>query len=303
MTSRKIDNQHFKHLNMNKRFILPLCLVLASAPVMAQLAFVLPMTNSSIRPSYAIQVSANKTTHIIFPYDIRYADLGSKDIAGEAIEKAANVFRLKALNQNPFMETNLTVVTADGRLFSFLISYKDHPDAVTYDLSKQLLDGDVSKSAKVSSGSQARLADNLNRQGELAMHSRRKIRHIGFKAQGMNLYLRNILYKDDVMYVVLGMENTSKLDYGIDYLRTYVMQMKKAGESSATQDVPVEPIKVFDAAEMIIPRRDELTKVIAIERLTLEKDRRLVVQVGEESGGRQLAIQIGPEELATARPL
>ena len=293
---------------MKKRFILPLCLALATAPgvvtsAMAQLAFVLPMTNSSIRPSYAIQVSANKTTHIIFPYEIRYADLGSKEIAGEAVEKAGNVFRLKAIGQNPFMETNLTVVTADGRLFSFLISYKDQPDAVTYDLTKMLLDGDVSKSAKVSSGSQARLADNLNRQGELAMHSRRKIRHIGFKAQGMNLYLKNILYKDDVMYVVLGMENDSKLDYGIDYLRTYVMQMKKAGESSATQDVPVDPIKVFDASEMVIPRHDELIKVIAIERLTLEKDRRLIVQVGEESGGRQLAISIGPDELATARPL
>ncbi|UHG94685.1 conjugative transposon protein TraN [Spirosoma oryzicola] len=288
-----------------KRIILPICLTLAlsSAPALAQLAFVLPMTNSSIRPSYSIQVSNNKTTHIIFPYEIRYADLGSKEIAGEAIEKAGNVFRLKALSQNPLMETNLTVVTADGRLFSFLISYKDHPDALTYDLTKMLLDGDVSKSAKVSSGSKARLADNLNRQGELAMHSRRKIRHIGYKTQGMNLYLKNVLYKDDVMYLVLGMDNDSKLDYAIDYLRTYVMQLKRAGESSATQDVPVDPIKTFDTSEGVIPRRDALTKVIAIERLTLEKDRRLVVQMGEESGGRQLTISIGPEELATARPL
>ena len=287
---------------MNTKLFL-LGLSLLSAPSMAQLAFVLPTTNSMIRPAYSIQVSNTMTTHIIFPYEIRYADLGSKEIAGEAVEKAGNVFRLKALNANMYLQTNLTVVTSDGRLFSFLISYKSNPDAVTYDLTKQLLDGDVSKSAKVAAGSQARLTDNLNRQGELAMHSRRKIRHIGFKAQGMDLYLRNILYKDDVMYVVLGMENDSKLDYDIDYLRTYVMQMKKAGESSATQDVPVEPIKVFDASEGVIPRHDKLTKVIAIERLTLEKDRRLVVQVGEESGGRQLTIQIGPEELATARPL
>lgn len=286
-----------------KRLLIPICLLLASAPAMAQLAFVLPMTNASIRPSYAIQVSANKTTHIIFPYEIRYADLGSKEIAGEAVEKAGNVFRLKATGQNQFMETNLTIVTSDGRLFSFLVSYKEHPDAVTYDLTKMLLDGDVSKSAKVSSGSQARLADNLNKQGELAMHSRRKIRHIGYRTQGMNLFLKNILYKDDVMYLVLGMDNESKLDYQIDYLRTYVMQLKKAGESSATQDVPVDPIKVFDASEVVISRHDELVKVIAIQRLTLEKDRRLIVQVGEEAGGRQLSITIGPEELATARPL
>lgn len=277
--------------------------MLAGAPAMAQLAFVLPMTNASIRPSYAIQVSANKTTHIIFPYEIRYADLGSKEIAGEAVEKAGNVFRLKATGQNQFMETNLTIVTSDGRLFSFLVSYKEHPDAVTYDLTKMLLDGDVSKSAKISSGSQARLADNLNRQGEMAMHSRRKIRHVGYQTQGMNLFLKNILYKDDVMYVVLGLDNSSKLDYQIDYLRTYVMQLKKAGESSATQDVPVDPIKEFDASEVVVPRHGDLVKVVAIQRLTLEKDRRLVVQVGEAAGGRQMTISIGPDELAMARPL
>ena len=288
---------------MKLRFLLSLGLCLASAPLLAQMAYVLPMAQSSVRPAYAIQASTSKTTHLIFPYDIRYADLGSKDIAGEAVEKACNVFRLKAVSHNPIMETNLTVVTADGRLFSFLITYKDNPDALTYDLTRLLLDGDVSKAAKVSSGSRARLADNLNHQGEQAMNSRRKIRHVGYKTQGMNLFLKNILYKDDVMYLVLGMENTSKLDYDIDYLRTYVTQMKQAGESSATQDVPVDPIMVFDAGEGVIPRRDELTKVIAIERLTLEKDRRLIVQVGEESGGRQLLISIGPEELATARPL
>jgi conjugative transposon TraN protein len=277
--------------------------LLLSASAWGQIAYVQPMQRATIRPSYAIDVSHTKTTHLIFPHEIRYADLGCKEIAGEAVEKAGNVFRVKAMANLPFLETNLTVVTADGRLFSFLVHYKDSPDALTYDLTKGLLDGQVSKSARLASGSQARLADNLNRQGEQAMQSRRKIRHVGYKAQGINLYLKSILYKDDVMYLVLGIENDSKLDYQIDYLRTFVTQLKRAGESSATQDVPVEPIKVFDASEQVIPRRDELTKVIAIERLTLETDRRLVVQLGEQSGGRQLAIAIGPEELNTARPL
>ena len=288
---------------MKRLLLLPLCLSLAAAPLMAQIAYVLPMMPESIRPAYGLYVITSKTTHLIFPHEIRYADLGSKEIVGEAVEKAGNVFRLKAVSRNPLLETNLTVVTADGRLFSFMVAYKENPDGLTYDLTRMLLDGAVSKAAKVSSGSKARLADNLNRQGEQAMNSRRKIRHVGYKTQGMNLYLKNLLYKDDVMYLVLGLENTSKLDYDIDYLRTYVTQMKRVGESSATQDVPVDPIKVFDESEGVIPRRDQLTKVIAIERLTLEKDRRLVVQVGEESGGRQLVISIGPEELATARPL
>lgn len=288
---------------MEKMIKLALSLVFLSSSARAQMAFMLPTQDARDRPSFRIEVSHNKTTHLIFPYEIKYADLGSRDIAGESVEKAANVFRLKALDSSEFQETNLTVVTADGRLFSFLVHYKENPEVLTYDLTQVPIEDQVSKAAKVSSGSGARLADHLNHQSELAMQSRRRIRHIGHKSQGINLYLKNLLYDEDVMYLVLGMENSSKLDYQIDYLHTYITQLKVAGESSATQDVAVEPIKVFDASENLISRHEGIVKVIAIERLTLERDRRLIIQMGEESGGRQVSIAISSEELITARPL
>jgi conjugative transposon TraN protein len=284
---------------MEKMIKLALCLVFLSSSARAQMAFMLPTQDARDRPSFRIEVSHNKTTHLIFPYEIKYADLGSRDIAGESVEKAANVFRLKALDSSEFQETNLTVVTADGRLFSFLVHYNENPEVLTYDLTQVSIEDQVSKAAKVSSGSGARLADHLNHQSELAMQSRRRIRHIGHKSQGINLSLKNLLYDEDVMYLVLGMENSSKLDY----LHTYITQLKVAGESSATQDVAIEPIKVFDASENLIPRHEGIVKVIAIERLTLERDRRLIIQMGEESGGRQVSIAISSEELITARPL
>ena len=135
------------------------------------------------------------------------------------------------------------------------------------------------------------------------MTAKRRIKHIGTEQQGMNMHLKNILYKDDVMFLVLGLDNDSKLDYDMDFMHVFVSQSKKTGESSVAQDVPIDLIKVFNTSENSVPHRKQITKVIAISRMTLEKDRRLMVQVNEKEGGRMLTLPIGTEELASARPL
>ncbi|GAA4419427.1 conjugative transposon protein TraN [Nibrella viscosa] len=261
-----------------------------------------PIDPATFRTSYAIHVSDTKTTHLIFPHEIKYADLGSKDIYGEAVEKAGNVFRIKSMNRS-FLGTSLTVITADGKLYSFRVQYDQDPLVLTYDLSRLSQTPEVPKSAKVASGSVAKLADKLNTLGTQALESRRRIRHVGYQTQGMKLYLKNILYTEDVMFLVLGLDNDSKLDYNPDFMRLYVAQLKRAGESSASQEVIVEPIKIFDDGQPTIPHRQTVTRVLAINRMTLEKDRRLMVQVNEKEGARLLTLPIGPEELASAKPL
>ncbi|MFD1140801.1 conjugative transposon protein TraN [Larkinella insperata] len=268
----------------------------------AQIAYARTLDQTAFQSSYNISVTANKTTHLIFTYDIKYADLGSKELVGEAVGNANNVFRIKAAGRS-LMESNLTIITADGRLFSFLVNYEESPTVLTYDLTKISAASMAPKSAKVSTGSNARLADQLNGLGELAMASKRRIKHIGTQQQGVNLHLKNILYRDDVMFLVLGLDNDSKMDYDLDFMHVFVSQSKKAGESSTSQDVAVDPIKVFDADVTTVPHRKEITKVIAISRMTLEKDRQLMVQMNEKQGGRMLTLPIGTEELAAARPL
>ncbi|MFD1145353.1 conjugative transposon protein TraN [Larkinella insperata] len=285
-----------------KRLLLFFLLFEASFSASAQIAYTRTLDQTAFQSSYNIAVTANKTTHLIFPYEIKYADLGSKELVGDAIGNAGNVFRVKAAGRS-LMESNLTIITADGRLFSFLVNYEESPPVLTYDLTKISAASMAPKSAKVSTGSNARLADQLNGLGELAMGSKRRIKHIGTEQQGVNLHLKNILYRDDVMFLVLGLDNDSKMDYDLEFMHVFISQSKKAGESSGAQDVAVEPIKVFDADVNTVPHRQQITKVIAINRMTLEKDRRLMVQINEKQGGRMLTLPIGTEELVAARPL
>ena len=59
---------------------------------------------------YGLEVTFDKTSHLIFPSAIRYVDLGSnKLIAGKA-EDAENVLRVKAAVRDFETETNMSVI-------------------------------------------------------------------------------------------------------------------------------------------------------------------------------------------------
>ena len=56
---------------------------------------------------YEMQVTYNKTSHLIFPAAIRYVDLGSEYLIAGKAEDAENVLRIKAAVRDFEEETNL----------------------------------------------------------------------------------------------------------------------------------------------------------------------------------------------------
>src|ERR1700740_641824 len=75
-----------------------------------------------------IEVSENKTTNLVFPCNISSVDRGNESIIVR--KSTENVLRVKA--NAPFAdETNLTAITADGKLYSFLVKFNHAPDHLT----------------------------------------------------------------------------------------------------------------------------------------------------------------------------
>src|SRR5690606_880089 len=85
---------------------------------------------------YKMEVTYNKTTHLLFPSPIRYVDLGSDYLTAGKAEDLGNVLRIKAAVKDFETETNFSVITKDGRFYSFDVIYNAYPDILSYDLSK-----------------------------------------------------------------------------------------------------------------------------------------------------------------------
>ena len=99
----------------------------------AQYSIKAPLNLGKIEP-YQMQVTYDKTTHLIFPTAIRYVDLGSEYLIAGKAEDAENVLRVKASVKDFETETNFSVITNDGRFYSFNVYYSAYPEALSYDL-------------------------------------------------------------------------------------------------------------------------------------------------------------------------
>ena len=68
---------------------------------------------------YGLDVTFDKTVHLIFPSAIRYVDLGSQNIIAGKAEDAENVLRVKAAVKDFETETNMSVICDDGSFYAF----------------------------------------------------------------------------------------------------------------------------------------------------------------------------------------
>src|SRR6266542_2633211 len=81
---------------------------------------------SSFIQSYHLNITCNKTTNLIFPFPIVNVDRGSKDVLVQKVTGAENILQVKADKPN-FSETNLSVITSAGKLYSFIVHYLKEP--------------------------------------------------------------------------------------------------------------------------------------------------------------------------------
>ena len=70
-------------------------------------------------PPHGLEVTYDKTVHVIFPAAVRYVDLGSPNLIAGKADGAENVIRVKATVRDFRAETNMSVITEDGSFYTF----------------------------------------------------------------------------------------------------------------------------------------------------------------------------------------
>ena len=92
-------------------------------------------------PSHALEVCYNKTTHIIFPAEITYVDLGNENLVAGLADGAKNVLRVKSAFKSFKQETNLSLITEDGSYYTFNVKFAKEPLLLGIEMTDFLHDG------------------------------------------------------------------------------------------------------------------------------------------------------------------
>ena len=264
-----------------------------------------PLTFNRMIPPYALEVTFNKTVHLIFPSAIRYVDLGSADLLAAKADGTENVLRVKAALRDFSRESNLSVITEDGAYYTFNVKYADEPVKLSIEMTDFLHDGEaVNRPNNALAiymrelGQESPLLVKLIMQS-IYKNNNREIKHIGSKRFGIQHTLKGIYTHNGLLYFHLQLKNSSNVPFNVDYI-TFKIVDRKIAKRTAIQERVIWPLRAYNNLTVIGGRRTGRT-VFALEKFTIPDDKMLVVELNEQNGGRHQRFEVDNADLVRAK--
>lgn len=243
---------------------------------------------------YGLEVTFEKTTHLIFPSAIRYVDLGSNNlIAGKA-------------EQDFETETNMSVICEDGSFYSFNVKYAEEPEKLSVEMKDFLspTEGRLpSNRADIyfkELGSESPVLVKLMMQ-TIYQNDKRAIKHIGVKQFGLKFLLRGFYAHNGLLYFHTRMDNETNMPYSVDFI-TFKVVDKKVAKRTAIQEQVLQPLRAYHEV-MLVRGQSHECSVFALEQFALSEDKQLEVTLYERNGGRTLSFYLQQEDLRLAKKI
>ena len=259
-----------------------------------------PLALGKIEP-YKMEVTYDKTSHLIFPTAIRYVDLGSEYLIAGKAEDAENVLRVKATVRDFEPETNFSVITNDGRFYSFNVYYSSYPEALSYDLLT------MQKALDKANGNDVLFEELGNNSPSLAgllletiyKKDKRIVKHIGAKSFGIQFILKGIYIHNGKYYFHTELRNRTNVPFQIDFINFKVVD-KKVAKRTVVQERPMIPLRTYKPLDEIGGKTTE-QNVFLLDQFTIADDKVLLIEIFEKNGGRHQILQIENSDLIKAR--
>ena len=256
-------------------------------------------------PPHGLEVTFDKTSHVIFPAAIAYVDLGSANIIAGKSDGAENVIRVKAAKRDFKGETNMSVITGDGAYYSFNVKYACEPRILNVEMADFIHDGEAVNRPNNSMNIYLKeLGNDSPMLVRLIMKSiwnenKRRVKHIGSKSFGIQFLLKGIYTHNGLLYFHTEVKNSSNVPFDVDYIIWKIVD-KKVAKRTAIQEQVIQPLRTQNFVMNIKGKSSERT-VWTMEKFTIPDDKRLVVELAEKNGGRHQTFIIENTDLVRAR--
>jgi conjugative transposon TraN protein len=243
---------------------------------------------------YHVAVSFFKTTNIIFPYSIISVDIGSRDVLAQKAKGVENILQIKAAKEG-FPQTNISIITADGTLTSFILDYADKPPVLSLSLVPEEKKNSICILSEIFNEAE------VQKYAKLASVSKEKNSSINDKRFGICMKLNGLFIHDNIMYLRMSITNKTNINYDIDRLRFYIRDQKKA-KRTATQEIEINPLYVKDDTAVVAGQTEKVF-VYAVPKFTIPDKKYLAIELMEKNGGRHLKIKVHNKTIVRAKLL
>lgn len=251
---------------------------------------------SSIVP-YRIQVSDLATTILLFPFEVKEADLGVGELLATKIPDVKNVLKLKA--EKPTLDTtSLYVCTTDGKVHVFEVTYTARPQPMAYELTET---GIMTSTAVVGAKfdnpryDDQSMLDWISKVNDAPVTQRKTKRRLGIAVSLTGVYSVN-----DLLFLRFSINNNSSLPY-LPGWSQFVLKDTKSKKRNAVQELPVAPYYQSTLQEIDGESKD--TYFFAIPRQTVPPGKKMLFEIHEVNGGRNIIFHIKNKYLLRAKKI
>jgi conjugative transposon TraN protein len=250
---------------------------------------------TTIIEPYPLLITTNKTTNLIFPSAIKSVDRGSADVLAQKAKGVENILLVKAGKEN-FSETNLSVITADGKLYSFILDYINRPSAINISF--------VADTSNVNSSESLKPPYNeatIQKDAERILKEKKTVRRVRHYRYDVVLALKGIYITNDVIFFKLDVANNSSINYDVDMLRFFIRDYRKS-KRTATQEIEIQPVHVNGDTSTIKGDSNNVI-VFALPKFTISEKKYLSIQLMERNGGRNLQVSVRNRTIIKAKSI
>lgn len=236
-----------------------------------------------------LAIAKGKTTNLIYPYAITSVDRGSGDVLVQKAKGLEHILQVKAAVEC-FEPTNLTVITGDGTLYSYTVSY----DEATIQLNLDYAGGHLREGLGYNEG-------QIKAMSHVAFAGRGNIAGVRDKNSGVKLAVESLLVKEGLFFFRITIRNSTPINYEVSQFRLFIKDQKKA-RRTASQENEIEQLYV-DNPLRTVRANSEQTLVVVVPKFTIPDKRVMILQAMEKDGGRHLEAAVKNNVIRNAKPL
>ena len=263
------------------------------------IAYLVKSDGLKMRDVYHLDLSHKQTSHIVFPSKVVDVASGSEKVIVMKTEDIDNIVKCKTLTEgfDYFEESSLTVISAEGEIYPFLVRYKEYPELVNVQVEGGKKTDAIFSSMSINEPEMKKLGEAVLKQGGV-------IRNLGSWRDKMAFSLYGIYVKEDVMMFYLRIDNLSKVDYEIDFIKSYIINNKKTTKKQAYQADEKIPLYTYlEPQTEVVHAGESQSRVFFFNRFTIPRKHSLHFELFERNGGRHLKFTVSNKVLLEAKTL
>ena len=225
------------------------------------LGIALLFTYHTLSQNRIIQIMENQTTHLIFPSDIIYTDIG--DNGNYITSYTNNILRIKGVKT--LKQTNLTILTKDQHYYSFFVGYLENPQLnyfITTTMATKVLGKTNNKSPPALSFSTNRLTkkevkqvnlpvrkqsgtpninDNLFDKAASLLNKPHLYDYIGARHGDIQLKVTGIYHSLSNCFMVYEIRNRGAIPYDVSYVEFGIKERRASQKVCITRKKAFSP--------------------------------------------------------------